>query len=421
MGKIISSNKSLYFCFPYHEVGGVSVLFLRMAQALSRKIDNPIYLVDYADGYMATHNKDTKIKLLEYVDDQPVLIPEDAILILQSMTPWSIFPSLKIHDNAQVFFWNCHPYNLVPTFPGIRNLMYSSSFFTWLMLSTVLISFKMKMRAFLKALQDNKAIAFMDRTNVEVTQNSLDVKVKNQTYLPVAIDHCALEINLNKQDLSKEIRAAWIGRVADFKVHILLYSINKMSSWAMEHKKKCSFTVIGTGEFLDFLKSSTQSHEFFELRFVGNMNTSELKSFLKNECDLLFAMGTSALEGASLGVPSVLLDIAYGEVKGDYIFKFLFEETGCVLGDVLTSKSFKKDNNSLERILGLVEKDFALVSKQSFEYCKKYHSIEVVTDNLIDCLSLNELTFFRLKKTGVLSPSYAYKIFRILRNYISKK
>lgn len=421
MGKIISSNKSLYFCFPYHEVGGVSVLFLRMAQTLSKKIDNPIHLVDYADGYMATHNKSSKIKLLEYKDDQPVLIPEDGILILQSMTPWSIFPSLKIHDNAQVFFWNCHPYNLVPTFPGIRNFMYSSSFFTKLMLSTLLISFKIKMRVFLEVLQDNKAIAFMDRTNVEVTQGSLDVKIRSQTYLPVAIDHCSLEINLSKQELSKEIRAAWIGRVADFKVHILLYSINKLSSWAMEHKKKCSFTVIGTGEFLDFLRSSVQAHDFFELRFVKNLSTNELRDFLKNECDVLFAMGTSALEGASLGVPSVLLDIAYGKIKGDYLFKFLFEETGCVLGDILSSKSFKKDNKSLERILGLLENNFAIVSQQSFEHCKKYHSIEVVTDNLIDCLSSNELTFFRLQKSGVLNPSYAYQIFRILRKKIAKK
>lgn len=420
MGKI-AKERSLYFCFPYREVGGVSVLFLRMALALSKIIENDVFIVDYVDGYMAKHNPDLRVKLLEYKDDQRVIIPENAILILQSMTPWSIFPSLSIDDNAHVFFWNCYPYNLVPTLPGIRKAIYSSTSLARFILNTLLFSYKLKMCTFLGALQNAKGIAFMDRTNIEVTEYCLEVEIKNRNLLPVPIDHCALEIDHSKRDLNNYVRVAWIGRIADFKVHILKYAIQKMSQWSLEHRKKCIFFVVGTGEFLDFLKSSIENHEFFQVQLLGNMKTDELKTFLRNECDLLFAMGTSALEGASLGVPTVLLDIAYSEIKQDYLFKFLFNETGCVLGDVLTEKSFQAGNKSLEVIMNSLEKDFISISSQSYEYCRKYHSMESVTDKLIDCLSGNELTFSKLKKTGVLSPSFTYRIFREIRRKLSKK
>lgn len=412
-------NSKIYFCFPYHAVGGVSVLFLRMAKALADRLDTDIFIIDYHDGYMARTNTHKRVKLLEYRDDEKVIIPNEAIVVFQSMTPWSIFPSLEIPDSAKLFFWNCYPYNLIPTMPGIRKQMYSSILLSQVLLKTILVSYASKMRTFLKILEKNKGIAFMDRTNIEITENCLGVKVKNRRYLPVPIDYCGLDINLSNQNLKEEIRAAWVGRVADFKVHILLYTILKLGKLAREQRKKIIFSVIGSGEFLDYLKCSSQENEYFKLDFLGDKSTEELKSFLKNDCDLLFAMGTSALEGASLGVPTVLLDIAYSKIEKDYLFRFLFEETGCVLGDVLSNKSFKTGNQSLQKIFFEVQNNFEQISKKSFEYTRTFHSIDSVSDNLIDCLSSNELTFLELKKAKIFSPSYLYRIFRSVRKKLA--
>lgn len=408
-------KRKIYFCFPYIPVGGVPVLFLRMAQSLADKFNSEIYVIDYKDGYMARTNRHERVKLVEYRDDQKVIIPADGYLILQSMTPWSIFPSLQIHDEAMIFFWNCHPYNLVPTVPGIRNWMYSSVTFTRLALKTVLSSYAKKMRRFLQVLEKNKAIAFMDRTNIEVTEKCLDYRITNREYLPVAIDYCSLDINLDRQRLDEVLRVAWVGRVADFKVHILIYTMQSLATLALRQQQKMSFKVIGSGEFLNFLKTSVSDNDYFEIEFLGDKSSRELKDFLKSECDILCAMGTSALEGASLGVPTILLDIAYGPVKGDYLFRFLHEETGCVLGDMLSKKSFQKGNKSLENILLQVREHFREVSQKSFEYCRTFHSINSVSDKLIDCLTSNELTFSQLKKAKIFTPSYVYLIFRSLR------
>ena len=43
----------IYFCFPYKDVGGVSILFMRMAHELAKKHNFDCILIDYNDGYMS--------------------------------------------------------------------------------------------------------------------------------------------------------------------------------------------------------------------------------------------------------------------------------------------------------------------------------------------------------------------------------
>lgn len=118
----MSERPKLWFCFPYRRVGGVSLLFLRVGEELSRLGMADVTLVDYADGYMARHHDPALSTLAAYRDDGVVEVPEDAILILQSMSPWSIYPGLRPSPATRVLFWNCHPFNLVPTLPGARAL-----------------------------------------------------------------------------------------------------------------------------------------------------------------------------------------------------------------------------------------------------------------------------------------------------------
>ena len=44
-------------------------------------------------------------------------------------------------------------------------------------------------------------------------------------------------------------------------------------------------------------------------------------------------MGTAALEGAKLGIPTILLDISYKSIKSEYNYRWLYERDGKTLGD----------------------------------------------------------------------------------------
>ena len=46
-------------------------------------------------------------------------------------------------------------------------------------------------------------------------------------------------------------------------------------------------------------------------------------------------MGTSAIEGARLGIPTILLDYSYKSINGFYKYEFIYEKEGFSLGKKL--------------------------------------------------------------------------------------
>jgi hypothetical protein len=93
--------------------------------------------------------------------------------------------------------------------------------------------------------------------------------------------------------------------------------------------------------------------------------------------DILFAMGTSALEGARLGVPTALLDFSYGPVPADYRYRWLFDAEDFELGRLIdASRRGESSDLSLARMLDQLAEDPVGLSHRTFEYCRRHHSLE---------------------------------------------
>jgi predicted alpha/beta hydrolase len=86
----------LVFCFPHRDVGGVPSQFVRLAQHMSRK-GIPTAIIDYYDGAMASQIRRTEsnIAFIEFIDDTPIDIPAGALLVMQAMTPWTVWRELR--------------------------------------------------------------------------------------------------------------------------------------------------------------------------------------------------------------------------------------------------------------------------------------------------------------------------------------
>ena len=241
----------LFFCFPEKKIGGVSILFLRVSNALSKKFSRDTYLIDYKDGYMA-QNLDEEDKLIPYnpfveIDLEGEKSNEN-ILIFQSMTPWSIFNNI-ISENARVIFWTCHPNNFIPDL------------------------------SFLNFFGDRAKKLFL------------------KTFL--------FQYYKKSQILDLELLA---------------------SSFSFDLK------IIGDGPYLKNL-ISLKSKVSYEIHFENEIKANQLDNYLINNCSILFAMGTAALEGAKLGIPTVLLDISYKKISKEYNYRWLYERDGMTLGE----------------------------------------------------------------------------------------
>jgi glycosyltransferase involved in cell wall biosynthesis len=411
----------IYFIFPYRGVGGVSLLFLRFAEYLTKNKLANCMLVDYSDGYMAKNVNSQEIQILSYHDDVPVCIPSGSVAIFQSMTPWSIFPSLKISDDVRVLFWNCYPFNLIPLLPGIRRQMQENLSLTRFVYKFLLRTFYNKCRQFTEYIFNTNALVFMDVVNVKTTSKFLSIELKDPLYVPVAIaatNHLSV-FRESKNDLRKVVRVAWVGRVVDFKYYSLIHALETLNESADKLDLSFEIKIVGSGDYESKLKQEAFKLSKLELVFIKNIVPSELDEFLVNEVDLLLAMGTSALEGAKLGVPTILLDISFSPISRDYCFKWLYQQDGYTLGNLVDDTEMRPNNFSLEELIAQLQSDFSGVSERTLNYFMSHHEIGNSSAQLLEVLKRTVCTYGQLREYGFLSRGLLYSTFFKFKKRIS--
>lgn len=405
-----------YFCFPYRGVGGVSLLFLRLAEELSLRGVAECYLVDYADGFMAAHRNKTLAGFAEYRDDEVLVIPPDAIAIFQSMTPWSIFPSLRLSPQTRILFWNCHPFNLIPTLPGLRQPMQHNMAFGRIVLATLLRSYRSKMSQLIRLLLSKNSLIFMDWTNVRTTERYLGMTIAEPVYLPIPAPAPGTVESMPPRDFQTQgLRLAWVGRIADFKYPILKYSLRELNRIQSILGLRLEVLVVGMGDFVEKLRVDVVAMDHIDVKFIDYVPPDQLDDFLLHNVDVLLAMGTSALEGAKLGIPTLLLDVAYGQIPEGYLFQWLHERKGFSLGDVLGPEHVVPGNRSLVERIEEIRADHAGLSDRAVQHFEKFHALPTVALQLLKAAHDTQCTWGDLVRANLNKRGVLYSIFKVLR------
>ncbi|MCT7511864.1 glycosyltransferase family protein [Aliarcobacter cryaerophilus] len=391
-----STKKDLYFFFPYKGVGGVPVLFLRLANYLEKLDLYNIFLIDYQNGYMANnYNQKSNIRFISYSQDTKIKFEDNDIVVFQSMPLWGMPSNLVFANTTKLIYWNLHPYNMFGYASSISK--YFKNKFVQKIVTLIFRYFIYPNdRKAVKIFHEKKSIFFMDGENYINTKELLDIEINQPIYLPLVIDNIE-NIKQNYTPNKELLNCIWIGRIGDFKVHILLYSLKKLNEIAKKHKKNIIFTVVGTGEYLEYLKEETSNLSEIEIKYIDYIDPLNLKEFLK-DMDIGFAMGTAALDFAKYGLPTVLLDFSYEELNKDYKFDWLYNTKDFTLGRHITDKICKKNNSSLEDMLSEIGANFEIVSQKSFAYIKNSFAIKINVNKFIDLIEKSSLIYADLDK-----------------------
>ncbi len=400
------------FFFPYHEVSGVPMLFARMAGSLAGA-GTAVDVIDYADGYMARALSGVPgVRLRRFEDGEPVTVGSDTLLVMQSILPATIRTELRPDDRTRVLFWTLHPMNLVQSvmpFDAVRHLQMRYAWFHGLCRATVLRGLTARLRALVNAMHSRQSIAFMDGETLDVTSDRLGLALSDPLFLPVA---CPVpERNLCAgRGRRGPFNLGWLGRLSDFKIHILLRTLERASAHAARTRQPIVFHIIGDGPEAGRIAAGRFEHEWFSIVRPGVLIGDALSDYFIERIDLLTAMGTSALEGARLGVPTVLLDFSYGPVPASYRFGWLHETDRYTLGRVIDHRMLEPGNDSLGNLIEAVRRSPAAGSTQAYEYCRDHHALAAVGRRFA---GLRESASFRwaeidpaLRRKGVIRATY---------------
>jgi len=330
------------------------------------------------------------VRVRIFEDGVPFEIGSETILILQSILPYTLRPELRIDPETRVIYWTFYHLNLVQTIiplPLFRHIQARYLLFHKLFMNTLMISLKRQLQELVKSLDNKRSIFFQDGSTLKYTQERLDIRIEKPIYVPVPCGD--MPRNLKGERLPGEggiLSFCWLGRIADFKTPILIYTIRQLSDYSRRKRIAIRFHVIGDGPDEAHVKTLHVNHAHFHLVHEGTLSGSALDRFLVERVDVLAAMGTSALEGAKLGVPTILLDVSYGKVKEGYKFRWLFESVNFGLADQMDDSHFAAGNDSLDRMMDAVLSDYASLSRQCYEYCAENHSISSVCRKFLDAV-----------------------------------
>ena len=407
-------TKNIIFFYPSKIVGGAELLFARLAKYLKEKYNLNIFYIDYINGFVRNNPEFAYLNFIDYTDDKKTEIDINGYLITPISNIYRLTDYVNFNDNIKLFFWCIHPFNIIHVMPENKVLLKCSSSMAKFLLTH---AFKNTFKIFdtlLKYCTEKNSIYFMDYDNY-ITNKMLFEKSVEENYLPViSITKTVLaQPNIIKKD---EINITVLGRLCKEKTTALINVLEQFNN--LQTNKKKRLHIIGDGEYLNFVKSKTKKTKNVEVLFAGTLTGDKLNNYLINNTDILFSMGMSALDGAALKLPVVLLPYSYSKIKNNK-FYFLFDSKKYSLGTNIDN--YKKNGNlTLENIINLIinENKKAEIGNKCYEYYINNHSIEQVSKKLINALDCSKLTAKEykeiLKNTGKLiyKKSIIYKIIR---------
>lgn len=411
----MSHYKTILFFFPYKGIGGVPVLFARLAKFLAEEMDKDVAVLDFEDGTLTNLVKDCKkVKTIPFKYGTSTKIDPDCYFVAQSMCPHSLPHELNFSPNANIIFWTLYPYNFYPTLPMqlLRSYQFKSKSVYKFICNYLLRSYYKNTLEFLRILYENRAVLFMDGTTAKLTK-ALGIGLDNPTFLPVPVDIKETIRTPQSRSVgngfSKKITAAWLGRLCDFKIHPLIYTVKQLSQAAIDTDTKIEFILIGAGSEEKKLNAILRyENPNFHITRYGELAKTQLDEFLQHKVNLLFAMGTSALEGARLGIPTILLDLSYFPISNKYKFKWIFEAEQFSLGESIEDGIENK--NTAHDIVSQFLLDCDSLSLKCRDYVLKHHSLSVIANNFLKHLEKSSMPYGCIKKE-VLKKSLLTKTY----------
>ncbi|MCX8726408.1 hypothetical protein [Gilliamella sp. B2838] len=372
-------KRKVVFYFPWREVSGGPYYLTRLADKLAENSSFEVYYTDYEKGLSDKLLKNPLVKKIEvgehdfgiHMDNEPVLL----------ITPiyWACWlPSM--HPDSKILFFNWHNscISVLKKVWDINNKLITD---------------------FLRIVKSTNSVFFADYSH-RMAQNTKNI-IFDECYVPVVMKRKS-KFASSKLVKIGEINIAVLGRLCLDKIYSIIDLLNHFNRLDFFSKKH--IYIIGSGE--DKEKIHPNDFPNLIIHFMGTVTSNKLDEFLSTKVDVLFAMGTSILEGAAIKLPSVI--IPHNVVPftcNKYVY--LQDTIKYCLGWFDTQiEELNLNTRSLKEIIEdiYIRNQKKKLGEDAYKYFIKNHTIESVIGNLTDAM----------KRT-----SFTYRDFKIFNNKIN--
>jgi hypothetical protein len=291
----------------------------------------------------------------------------------------------RIKGNPRILLWNIMSYSLV------REVSRD-----WNRPLAVLKSFLIKAhyRRLLLRLQTKNSLFFMDKNCAQIVINNHRLGIQPR-YIPIPVAAGQMMYAVKDISAKERICITFLGRgdepwkaLCGIKLYSDLQDTGRNIDLHIITNRKELFEE-GFGKFTGDSRVAVSYH--FDLK------EDSLWAFLVANSDIHFAMGTSALEAAKFGIPTILLDYSKSEFPSDYRYRWLYHSDCFTLGDDIEHHAFA-GTLSMSEILAMNEDETREVSMKSFRYVEGNHSMHSASNSILGASPSARLNDFLLPR-----------------------
>lgn len=405
----------IIFYYPSFILGGAELLFYRLAQSLVAAGYEVAY-VDFKDGYVSKliSTEDIKIQLIEYKYNPLTDFNREDVVVMPANFARVI--NRYVHSSeCSLFFWVIHPKNLIPQVSYLKKLIGENSFLYNFTADHLLYKDRQKIKSMVTLFENYNAIKFMDGSCYLQHQQALGLRTTMPDFLPIYLPREAVVgLESRKKGNINKLRLAWLGRIdLSFKHFILERLIKDLNDIREEYRFE--FVIIGNGAGTDYIREVINKCTSIQITIISEIEPKKLHNYLKKNIDLVFAMGTSALEGAICKIPTVCLDASYEKVFPGYKYRFIHESQYISLGYIINKRWTPPENkHDMRSILQKVSSDSGYLAEKSFDFYEENYSPKLVLEKFINFICTTSLRLTHIPQE-VLEPSWPVKVWRSFR------
>lgn len=363
----------------YKGIGGVGQLVVNITIELNRRgLKSKAYCS--SESYEYQRLKELAADFV-HIDSEKISISElkefldsDDVLFLTHIDNTPLLERIKGLNNKLVF------YSVIP-----------DTFFCYGIHMNWVCNQKKAALAFVNELYTSQALYFMDGPNVKAVYDQGGRSMEDVRYLPVPV--ISYTNKTREVNPSKKLHITYLGRGnSEWKI----YPVIKVLEDLNRSNIKAKLTVItDVNTMYQQMIQRFIPNNKVEIAYINNLYGEGLEDYLYNYSSFHIAMGTSALEAAKLGIPTVLIDFSKQKFPDDYLYRWIFEcKDYCLAGEIVHGVLPYREGRSLEEICMalLVEEDYGRISQECLAYVKSNHSIGRFVDILCKAMKETNMT-----------------------------
>lgn len=359
-------------------LGGAELLFLRLARELGR-LGNRVILIDSDSAWFKSNaTPDDRFDISG--KDFLAQCRKDDIIITTSA---NLEELAQFAIDCRLVVWSIHPYHFHLILPIAQSFLYRKPELWKSIVKTLAHKTFLARRRVLSLATQKNSLFFMDKSNKIAVSQFFELGLESAGYLPIPVVTAVAPASV-LAPLGPEIKLCWVGRLCDFKVPTLLHVLRDTRDFIKKNGISIKFTIVGDGDYRAQVKE-IQSELNFAVYMLGEIGNSDLSRVILDQ-DLIFAMGTSALEAGVNGIPTCSVDATYTRLPSNYMYRWLFETSDFVLGWILTAEDENppENRNNFEELMAALIKNKNALAAATKEYVLQWHDMASVTKEVLD-------------------------------------